>query len=278
MKKILLAVLTISASFVFNAANAQWCGTVNTDIANPNAPVGFPYPDSIPCATQGIAYDEAVSFQMYSVFNFLGHQTIDSVTIDTIWNMPCGLCWNLNKASRTYAANEYGVLHLKGTTSDVVGQYNLRLQVTAYINHSPTGQFIQNPSTVDAAGIKLWVRVMAQNGVCAATDTSINGTNQVAATSCPTGINQVEANIAAINIVPNPMNSSAVLTFTTEKSATYSVKVSDITGRVISVKELQAIAGVNTSTIERGTLTAGVYLVSLSDGTSSVTRKFTIAE
>ncbi len=279
MKKILLALLTISASFAINTANAQWCGTVNNIIANPNAQVGFPYPDSMPCAVQGVAYKDTVSFQMYSRFIFLGTQSIDSVTIDTIWNLPCGLCWNMNKVSRTYAANEFGVLYFTGTTNDVVGQYNLRLQVTAYINHSPTGQFIQNPNTVDAAGIKLWLRVAAPAGPCTATDTSsITGQNQVAATSCPSGINEVEANVASVNIVPNPMGTSAQLSFVAEKNANYSVKVTDIMGKIISVKEIQANPGVNTSSIERGNLSAGIYLLSISDGVSSVTRKFTIVE
>jgi hypothetical protein len=278
MKKLLLAILTISASFAINTANAQWCGTVNHLIANPNAQVGFPYPDSIPCATQGVAYNEAISFKMYSVFNFLGQQTIDSVTIDTIWNLPCGLCWTLNKASKTYAANEYGVLNVSGTTNDVVGQYNLRLQVTAYINHNSTGQFIQNPNTVDAAGIKIWIRVKSAAGQCAATDTSINGTDQVAATTCPTGINEIEANVASINIMPNPMNSNALLSFTAEKNAAYMLKITDVTGKLISAKQIQAVPGVNTATIERGNLSAGIYLLSLSDGVSSITRKIIIAE
>ena len=278
MKKILLAILTISASFAINTANAQWCGTVNNLIANPNAAIGFPYPDSIPCAEQGVAYHEPISFQMYSQFVYLGTQSIDSVTIDTIWNLPCGLCWTLNKANRTYAANEFGVLNITGTTNDVVGQYNLRLQVTAFINHNPQGVPIQNPNTVDAAGIKIWIRVAAPNTQCTATDTSINGTDQVAAVNCPTGINEVATNVASVNIMPNPMGSSAQLYFTAEKNANYSVKVTDIMGKVISVKEIQANPGVNTSTIERGNLSAGIYLLSISDGVSSVTRKFTIVE
>ena len=278
MKKLLLAILTISASFAINTANAQWCGTVNHILGNPNAAIGFPYPDSIPCATQGVAYNDTISFQMYSQFNFLGQQSIDSVVIDTIWNLPCGLCWNLNKANRTYAANEIGALNITGTTNDVVGQYNLRLQVTAFINHNPTGQFIGQPSTVDAAGIKIWIRVKSAAGQCAATDTSQNGTDQVAATSCPTGINEVEANVASVNIMPNPMSSSALLSFTAERSANYTVRVTDITGKVISVKEIQANAGVNTSTIERGNLSSGIYLLSLSDGVSAITKKFTIVE
>ena len=278
MKKILLVILTISASFAFNPANAQWCGTLSNCIGNPNTAVGFEIPDSIPCAIQGVHYNNAISFQMYSVFNYLGVHQLDSVTIDTIYNLPCGLCWSLKKASKTYIPGEFGCINVSGTTTDAVGQYNLRMAITAYLSGGGgQGQTIY-PGTVDAAGIKIWLRVAASAGSCTSVDTSQHGVDQVAASSCPSGINEVAANVASVNIIPNPISSNAVLSFVAEKSASYSVKITDITGKVISVKEMQANAGVNTSVIERGNLSSGIYLLSLSDGVSSVTRKFSIVE
>ena len=110
MKKILLAILTISASTFFNAANAQWCGTVSSCIGSPTTQPGFPAPDSLPCVHQGVAYNSSVSFKMFSSFNYLGQHQLDSVTVDTIYNLPCGLCWSLNKASKTYSPNEIGCM------------------------------------------------------------------------------------------------------------------------------------------------------------------------
>jgi hypothetical protein len=278
MKKIFLVILTVSASFAFNTANAQWCGTVNTVTPNPSAPVGFPSPDSIPCASDGVYYNDTLAFQMYSNFNFLGQQTIDSVTIDTIWNLPCGLCWSLNKASKTYAAGQFGSLLITGTTHDGGGQYNLSMQVTAYINGDPTGEFIQNPNEVNAAGISIYIRVDSA-GVCHPVDTASNYPNQTASTVCPTGINEVAANIPTMNVMPNPMNSSsAMLSFTAEKNAAYTMRITDLTGQVVSVKEIQAVPGTNTSVIERGRLSSGMYFISLTDGVSSVTRKFTVID
>ena len=214
---------------------------------------------------------------MYAQFTYIGTHDLDSITINTIGNLPCGLCWSLNKASKTYAANEFGSLNITGTTSDAIGQYNLRLNITAYLTANPgVGQTI-TPNTVDAAGIKIWLRV--SNGVvCASVDTSQNGVDQVAATGCPLGINEVEANVSAVNVMPNPMNSSTTLSFTAEKNAAYSMKITDVTGKVVSVKEIAARAGVNNTTIERGNLSAGLYIISLTDGVSSVTRKLSITE
>jgi len=276
MKKKLLFVLAISAAFV---VNAQWCQGVNAILPNPSAQIGFPDPNTIPCAVQGVSHSDTIYFQMYSNFNFQGQQSIDSVTLDTFFNLPCGLCWTLNKASRTYAANEFGVLYVTGTTNDAVGQYNLRLQVTAYINHDPTGVFIQNPNEVDAAGIKMWLRVSASAGSCAMVDTSVNGVDQVAATSCPSaGIEEVPETFTRVNLAPNPMSLSTVLSFTSGKNATLTVKVTDITGKLISVKEMEANPGLNTAVIEKGKLSAGIYLLTLSDGTTSITRKITVVE
>ncbi len=277
MKKILLTVFTFSALLSTYVANAQWCGNVNTVPLNHNVAVGFPIPDSIPCAVDGTPYNQAIPFQMYSTFNFQGPQSIDSVTIDTIWNLPCGLCWSLDKASKTYSAGQFGILNITGTTHDVVGQYNLRLQVTAYINHDATGAYIQNPNTVDAAGIKIWLRV-GTAGNCTLVDTASSATNQATALVCPTGINEVAANIPAMNVMPNPMNSTALLSFTAEKNAAYTMRIIDITGQVVSVKEIQANPGANTSVIERGKLSTGMYFLSLTDGVSSVSRKFIIAD
>src|ERR1700733_13595098 len=101
MKKILLVILTISASFVFNTASAQGCGGLATCNAGPSTQTGFPYPDSIPCAPQGVAYDYTIPFKIYSVFHFAGNHHIDSITIDTIYNLPGGLCYQLSKSSGT---------------------------------------------------------------------------------------------------------------------------------------------------------------------------------
>ena len=278
MKKLLLIILTFTATFAFNNANAQWCGTVNNTITDPSTPAGFPIPDSIACATQGTPFSVAIPFKMYAQFNYIGVHDLDSITIVSINNLPCGLCWSLNKASNTYAANEFGSLNITGTTHDAVGQYNLRLTIKAYLSSNPGVSQTITPNTVDAAGIKIWLRVTANGTACVSVDTSQNGVNQVAATTCPTGINEVAENVSSVNVMPNPMNSGATLSFAAEKNAAYSMKITDVTGKVVSVKEIAAIAGMNTTTIERGNLSAGIYIISLTDGVSSVTKKLSIAE
>ncbi len=275
MKKILLVIAAI-AVFAFNSVNAQWCGEVNSAIPPQSTQLGFPDPDSVPCAIQGVAYADTMNFQMYSTFTYAGTHSLDSITIDTILGLPCGFCWSLNKANRTYVPNELGALIIKGTTSDPVGQYNIKMKIEAYLTGASSETIL--PSTVYAAGIRVFVRVAAPSGPCTAVDTSQNRTDQVPSTTCSVGINEVAANLNSVNIMPNPMSSGAELYFVAEKSATYQVKITDVTGKVISVKEILAVSGANTSTIERNNLPAGMYLLTLSDGVSSITRKFSVAD
>ena len=283
MKKILLVILTVSASFSFNAANAQWCGGVSTCNAGPGTQVGFPYPDSIPCVVQGEPYSYSIPIKMYSQFNFLGQHDIDSITIDTIYNLPCGLCYQTSSATGTFDSAQIGCIKISGTTWDAVGQYPFKFVVTAYLSGNPT-ESVETiyPPLVYASGIREWLRVTAAPGTnCTATDTlqaDSAAKNLTASVVCPTGINQVAVNVASLNIMPNPFNSSAQLSFTAEKNAAYAVKITDITGKLVSVKQIQANPGLNTTVIERGNLSSGLYLISLSDGVSSVTRKFTIVE
>ena len=152
------------------------------------------------------------------------------------------------------------------------------MTIKAYLSSNPGVSQTITPNTVDAAGIKIWLRVTANGTACVSVDTSQNGVKQVAATTCPTGINEVAENVSSVNVMPNPMNSGATLSYAAEKNAAYSMKITDVTGKVVSVKEIAAIAGMNTTTIERGNLSAGIYIISLTDGVSSVTKKLSIAE
>ena len=185
MKKTLLAISFIFCLFTAQIADAQACGNTTSCSAGPNTQYGFPAPGTIPCAEQGVAYSYSIPFKMYSSFDYLGLHSLDSMTIDTVYNLPCGLCWSLNKASRTYAANEVGCLTITGTTNDAVGQYNLRLVLSAYLTGNGGTAIQLSPNTVDAANIKIWMRVGTSGGLCSAVDTSASATNLVASASCP---------------------------------------------------------------------------------------------
>jgi hypothetical protein len=276
MKKSIFTPLLIAGALVLGTnANAQYCGNSGPSVCVASGMLpgpGFEPLDSIPSVERTIPYTHAVQFNMYSQFNFQGQQTVDSMEFISISNLPSGLCWSTDHANNRYRAGESGCLKITGTTWDPAGQYKLSLNVTAWINGGQQGV---TPGTylVDQAGVRLWIRVKNAGSNDVAVDTSQSANNLTA-----TGINEVSSSATDLSIVPNPVSSSANLSFTAEKSATYTLRINDVTGKVVSVKQIQAVQGINNVTIERNNLQAGVYFVSLTDGRSIATRRFSVVE
>ncbi len=260
-------------------ATAQSCGSDGSAVLPSGGPQsgGFDGPNTVPCAEQGVAYTHDIQFTMFDAFNFQGQQSVDSIEFLSIGNLPCGLCWSVNDADRRYSANEDGFVTIKGTTNDVAGQYKLALSLKAWINGQDSGLTIP-ASLVDQTGIRLFQRVKTVGGNCSNVDTSSSFPNNLTASlNCPTGINEI-SNVSALTIVPNPMTSQAVLTFMAEKSANYTVRVTDITGREVIVKQFEGLAGENKFTIERSNLPGGTYFLLLSSENKTTTHRFAVSE
>jgi hypothetical protein len=274
MKKIFFALSSICL-LAFQSMG-QACPGVDTSgptACVPNGSVvgpGFEDPSSIPCIVDGIAYDSVMQFNMYNTFNFQGHQTVDSIEFVSISSLPTGICWATCHSNNRFVAGESGCLILKGTTTASPGQYKMALSIKAWINGGSTGNVIP-PYLVDQAGVKLWIRVKAQGGSCPNVDTSQGS-------FLYTGISEVENNVFEMNIAPNPMTSNSELSFTAEGTGFYTIRMTDMTGRVISTKQIEAKAGLNTTVVERNGLPAGIYFISLSNGQAASTRRFSIAD
>jgi hypothetical protein len=278
MKKSIFTLLAVSLFTL--GANAQYCGNSGPSACTPTggpAVGGFQDPNEIPCIERGEAYSESIQLSMFNQFNFQGQQSVDSIQIDAIGNLPCGICWATNKATNRFNADEDGCIILTGSTNDPAGQYKFSFTMTAWINGGAQGITVP-ASLVNQTGIKYFIRVK-NNGssTCANVDTSSSATNLTASASCTVGINDVQT-IADLAINPNPMNSTAVVSFEAEQTATYVMTITDITGKTVLVTNIAANAGANTTTIQRNGLPTGMYFLSLSNGKSLTTKRFTIVE
>lgn len=282
MKKTIFTLSFLASVFFSSGLFAQACASGNgasacTPTGGPGTG-GFEDPASTPCAVQGTAYSHAIQFSMFDQFNFQGQQSVDSIQFVSIDNLPCGICWAVNKASKTYAANEDGCIGLSGTTNDAAGQYKLALVLKAWINGNASPITVP-ASLVDQTGIKLLVRVKTASGACVNADTSASANNLTAnPANCNVGVNEIAADFSSVNIMPNPMNNNGVLTFVAEKSAVYTIRIADATGKVVAANQFEAKQGVNTTSIERNGLPAGVYFVQLTDGKSVITNRISITE
>lgn len=252
--------------------NAQACSGVSTELPNTSVTdVLTPTSATLPCAVQGVPYNETITFKVPRDVTEPESVTVDSLEWVSISNLPCGLCWRVDRATKLYAHDEFGVITISGTPNDAVGQYDLLILVKAKLEGISTWESAQDASL---ANIGLSVRVQADGGSCAAYSTN-PGRNAACVT---TGINDVNNDIRKVTVAPNPMNNSATVSFLSEKTGNYTISVMDILGKTVSVKTIKAIAGNNTAVIERNNVPQGIYFVNITDGKSTATQKVVIAD
>jgi hypothetical protein len=174
MKKTLtlLVALLLYSSYTF----AQYCGHYGnpsgTSQCTPSgtlATPGFTPNEDIPCINRSQLVNTVIQFQCYDTIRLGGQVvTVQSWRIDSIGNLPSGICWTTNKANNTFNNQESGCIKLSGATSAPPGQYKLLMIVTMNIG-------ISIQINVDAIPIKMYLRVTDQSfSFCPPVDTSQN--------------------------------------------------------------------------------------------------------
>jgi hypothetical protein len=168
MKKllpVLMFVLITASSF------AQQCYTGPNNITPQisGIPGLTPPPDSLQCIAGGLYVSDTLYFTNFTTFSGVA---VDSLSIDSIGNLPPGLCWNTNKVTNTFNGGESGAILISGTTTAAAGQYSLQIFITGYL----AGGIVVGPdaNANTLAGLYYWLRVSCLGGTCAALDT-ING-------------------------------------------------------------------------------------------------------
>ncbi len=150
---------------------AQYCGgsgpTVCTAPAVTGTPGLTPVSDSLPCFVKGVAATAKINFENFTTVSGL---TVNWLRIDSISNLPPGLCWKTNSSTNTYNGGQTGCIIVSGTptTSAAIGQYQLRIYVTVNL------PFVGNVGA-DAAsqGLHYFARLkQCSNAPCPSVDTT----------------------------------------------------------------------------------------------------------
>lgn len=278
MKKVIFTLF--SATLLFAGANAQYCGNSGTSVCTPSGtltqPGLSPNSDSLPSVVNGTQPNTVIQFKNFDTFAFGGQTvTVNSLKIDTLDNLPSGLCWATNKANNTWANQEDGCIKISGTVCDNPGQYKLNIIVTADI-----GVPIQ--TNADAAGLEYFVRVINSGDNEVAVDTNqtapfVKHPGYSATAGCNSILNN-ELSVNSLSIVPNPFNNKAVVSFYSAKSGVMVERVTNMLGSEVYSHKLDVKAGDNTSIIDRNNLPAGVYFYSVTDGKNISTKRIVISE
>lgn len=269
MRKLFILVLSV---FLSLGSFAQRCQGIDSNGISPrpdSVAIFTPSSDALPC----IVRDQPVSDTLYfTVFNRLHGFAVDSMTIDSINNLPPGMCWLSNASSNTFAGGQNGVIYLEGQTYGSAGQYKMQVFVQVYTSVT-TIPF----STLESiAGLRYYLKVICPGGACPAVDTAggvdslyIPYSDQV----CGVGIHEVSNGISDMSVSPNPFANNAVVNFASRTEGRFTLSIYDLLGNILSSKEINAINGNNTVQMDRAGLSNGMYILSLSDGRSATTQK-----
>jgi hypothetical protein len=282
MKK--LFTLTFLSVFFLIELNAQ----CSPDYTNTRLGL-YPLGDSIPCATQGSAYDQTI--QIYSpdsVSIMIAGAPVTvrvySIRIDSINNLPCGLNYGFDRADRTYTTTPTvplrGCMKISGTTTDPVGQYLLKVSVT--LSTSAVSGSFPDASTIPGLGssFKIFFRVKGSSSSCAPVDTGAFATNKIATckTQDFTNVNLVSNPLASFQIIPNPATDQSVVTFTAASAGEYETTITNGVGEVLSHEIIRASAGENEIALTTQNLTNGIYFYTIKNGENSMTKKFILSK
>jgi len=285
MKKL---IFTLSLFCLMAAAFAQPCntGVANCTVQMLPKPGLAPVSDSLPPIYDGVYTNTTIHFQNYDTLTFQGHAlTMDSLTVLQITNLPSGLCWATNKASNTWGNQENGCIQVTGTTMAAPGQYQLDILINAYTS------FPVSPLTTSAAiaGLYYFVRVNCDASAPVnridtthetTTDTillySAAPYNQTMCTNV--GVQQVEETVQSLSVYPNPFTTQAEVSFSSAKAAMMTEKITSIIGSTVYSNQLDVKVGANSHVINRNALAAGVYFYTITDGSTSFTKRLVITE
>jgi len=295
MKKLTFTLLASLALSLGIHAQSLSCG--NSGAASCSTGValgynGFEFYNNIACFESGVQGEVVVRFKNFNSLTIpgIGAVTVYFLKIDSIKNLPCGLCWETNKQGDVFAGGEQGCIKIKGLTTDQVGQYKLGLVVRAQIQTANPQNPQYNPQSListlgefsdyenDIPNTRFYLRVKA-NGSSTCTNVDTTAASKVAAKTCTSvGINEANSSFSSISITPSPFNNNAVVNLTSQETGDAIVSVTDITGKLVLTNNVAINAGNNSINIERGNLSAGLYILSITKGKSVATKRFSITD
>jgi len=282
MKKLFFTLAMFCA--VTAQLSAQYCGNSGPSICSPailTAPGLSPVSDSLAPLVDGVPTNTIIEFKNFDTLQFGGHTvTLQSLKIDSISNLPSGLCWATSDTNNTFQNQQSGCIRVQGTTTATPGQYKLNIVVDANIGFTVT-------TNADAAGLFYYVRVNCSDSVHSRPIDTVGqaeGTIPTfeaydsACSTTYTSIKNIDQNVQGLSVYPNPFNNSAVVKFTSAFTGTMTERITTIIGSEVSARQISVVNGVNTQVVERKNLTAGIYFYTLSDGKSTFTKRLVITE
>lgn len=256
------------AIFAAQNANAQACTPDPQFAGDPGI-----YPDSatgLDEAYAGLVYQQTITVVLPSdtTVDFPGvgivTLTMNYIALDTVYavKQSNGDTVTLSSLNYTYACEPSncqfpgggsGCLVLNSSTPSVAdtGSYQLFVLVTANVTHPLLGTFDAPQSTIDDYFIV------------------INGPQAVET------LNSSKFEVG--QNIPNPANGSTTINFTSPSPSTVDFKVYNMLGMVVKNNKIDAVSGLNKINFNTNELAQGVYVYSITNGNTTITKRMVVA-
>jgi hypothetical protein len=257
MKKIVVSHLLFFISFVM----AAQC------TIDPNSS-GFisPRPDSLPCVTRGIYYEEVIQFSIPASINlgdiipnlpFPYTLYIDSIVINGVNGLPSGLNYTSNPPDGAIRGGQRGCAQISGTTNDPAGNYPITFDGYMKVRGLPIPGFFDGDTTFDFSsmqgmgagpqGFSLAVDVIEPGATCRGVSSA----------------NQFQTSIRDNFILfPNPSEGSFYVVLNTRKNTEVEINIIDITGKKVFTRQYPC-DGYLKALIDVSSVPGGMYRVVL---------------
>lgn len=211
------------------------------------------YPDSatgLASGTVGIPYSEVIQARVPVDTLFLGQTVlITSIDVDNVTGLPPGITYSCTPASCSFPGGSNGCMLLSGTPT-TSGVYPLDVTLTAN-------------------GTLLGFPVPPQTTVLTYYSITIDVNNGISATMAP-GYFDFSA------LQPNPAQEFTEVIFATPLPMEVRVTIYNVIGKEVYSIPVSAKSGYNTTRIATGSLTAGIYLVAIDNGSTVLTKKLIV--
>ncbi|MBW8050662.1 MAG: T9SS type A sorting domain-containing protein [Cytophagales bacterium] len=260
MKKLLYTLIVLGVS-AFQVVNAQIC--------NPDLSITTPgiFPDTaigIDSAEVGIPYCQEIQIRVPpdTVDPTSGlFLNINYIKLDTIKGLPTTFTYACNPGDCSFPGNSNGCMLITGTANaGDTGIHPLMVFLTANVTEPISGATFDVPDSVEEYTL---VVMSAGFGI----------------PSCATGIEEIKASkFAVVQTIPNPFTDKTEIIFSLPTASAVEFKVYNLLGKVVYRQNIKAKAGVNTIEFISKGLPSGIYLYSLRNESSRVTRKMIISQ
>ncbi len=167
---------------IFGNASAQYCGNSGPHVCTPQGGLSgfgfYPSDTSLPCVSVGQAYAQQVNLVAPTAEDGF---TLDSIRVNSLTNLPCGLCWASSSATNTIAGGGTACIVVQGTSFDAPGEYNVLVYATAYVDLFGASVPLGPLNADSALGLYYYVRVHIAGDTCVHADT-VGGLGREAST------------------------------------------------------------------------------------------------